>query len=337
MKRKTSLKDIAAAVGVSTALVSYVLNNKKEGRIRKEIAEKIREMAGRLNYRPNQIAKSLKTSRTNTVGLIVADISNPFSSSLARIIEDEADSQGYTVIFGSSDERADRCSRLIETFLNRQVDGLIIFPPADFGKEVVELQKQQIPFVLIDRYFPGLDTNQVVLDNYTASLEAVEHLIVSGRRKIGMITYETRLVHINERERGYLAASKNAGLGIDEKCLRRVSMLNDRAEIRNAVKDLVTAGGVDALFFASNRIAAAALSYIDEARIAVPEALSLVSFDETELFDFFHPPVSFIRQPLAAMGREAFTLLLENITTNNKSRQVKLQAELVVRKSSQLI
>src|SRR3990170_7821821 len=100
MFKKTSLKDIATKVGVSTALVSYVLNNKKEGRISKEVAVKIKDAAREMNYRTNQIAKSLKTNKTYTIGLIVADISNPFFSALARIIEDEADKLNYTVIFG---------------------------------------------------------------------------------------------------------------------------------------------------------------------------------------------------------------------------------------------
>src|SRR6188472_3049568 len=113
MKNKISLKDIAEKVGVSVTLVSYVLNNKMEGRINKDVAQKIRDTAKKLNYHTNQIAKSLKTNKTNTIGLIVADISNPFSSGLARIIEDEADKQGYTVIFGSSDEKPLRFENLL--------------------------------------------------------------------------------------------------------------------------------------------------------------------------------------------------------------------------------
>src|SRR6476469_3766675 len=125
MKKKVSLKDIAQKVGVSIALVSYVLNNKKQGRISEEISKKIRDTAQKLNYRTNQIAKSLKTNKTNTIGLIVADISNPFYSALARIIEDEAEKYNYTVIFGSSDENLKKSEKLIDIFLNRQVDGLI--------------------------------------------------------------------------------------------------------------------------------------------------------------------------------------------------------------------
>jgi LacI family transcriptional regulator len=113
MKKKISLKDIAKKVGVSTALVSYVLNNQKTGRIRKEVALKIKETAKELNYRPNQIAKSLKLNKSFTIGVIVADISNPFFSNLARIIEDEAYKNNYTVIFGSADENAARYKYII--------------------------------------------------------------------------------------------------------------------------------------------------------------------------------------------------------------------------------
>src|SRR5437867_1925426 len=146
MEKRISLKDIAQKVGVSTALVSYVLNNQKEGRIKKEVAQKIRDTAKALNYRTNQIARSLKMSKTFTLGLIVSNISNPFSSGLARIIEDEADKHKYTVIFGSSDENATKFSKLVDTFLNRQVDGLIVAPPEGAEAEITYLQQQGIPF-----------------------------------------------------------------------------------------------------------------------------------------------------------------------------------------------
>ena len=123
MEKRVLLKDIAAKVGVSIALVSYVLNN-KEGRVGPKMAEKIRKTAAEMNYLPNLVAKSLQSGKTHTIGLLVADISNAFFSRIARIIELEAEKLGYTVIFGSTDESADKSKLLIEAFLNRQVDGL---------------------------------------------------------------------------------------------------------------------------------------------------------------------------------------------------------------------
>ena len=165
MKKNVSQKDIAAKVGVSTALVSYVLNNKMEGRINKEMAARIRAAAEELNYRPNMIARSLSLSKTYTIGLVLADISNHFSSQIARIVENEANKYGYTVIMGSTDENADKAKNLIQHFLNRQVDGLLLGLPDDAENEVLYLKKLGIPFVLFDRYFPTIPTNVVDIDN----------------------------------------------------------------------------------------------------------------------------------------------------------------------------
>ena len=122
-----SLKDVAQKAGVSTALVSYVLNGKeKEGRVGKEIASKINQIARDLNYQPNHLAKSLRSGKTYTIGLVIADISNPFFANIARIVENEARRLGYTVICGSSDEEADTSWELIKVLISRQVDGLII-------------------------------------------------------------------------------------------------------------------------------------------------------------------------------------------------------------------
>jgi LacI family transcriptional regulator len=335
MGRKPSLKDIAKEVGVSTALVSYVLNNLKEGRISKEIAQKIREVAQRLNYRPNQIAKSLKTNKTFTIGLIVADISNPFSSTLARIVEDEANKVNYTVIIGSSDENQAKSARVIDTLLNRQVDGLILSPPAHSEAMMVELQKQDIPFVLLDRYFPTVKTNYVALNNHAAALMATEHLVESGCKRIGMINYKTTLFHLQERKRGYLTALKKHEMPFRKSWLRLVDIANDKHEIEKAVKDLLNLEEpVDGLVFSSNIIAAHGLKLINTLPVTVPDDLAIVSFDETEALDLFYAPLTYIKQPLREMGAMATKILLENIGSNNRITQVDMEPELIIRASS---
>ena len=127
--RKTSLKDIAEAAGVSTALVSFVLNGKeKEYRVGEKTAQRILKIANEMNYQPNLAAKSLRSGKTKTIGLVVSDISNPFFSQLARVLEDEAARKGYTVLFGSSDENKDKMNRIVGNLINKGVDGLIIVP-----------------------------------------------------------------------------------------------------------------------------------------------------------------------------------------------------------------
>lgn len=335
MSRKVSMKDVAREVGVSTALVSYVLNNLKEGRISKEIAQKIREAAQRLNYRPNQIAKSLKTSKTFTIGLIVADISNPFSSTLARIVEDEASKVNYTVIFASSDENEQKASKLIDTLLNRQVDGLILSPPANSERLLMDLQKQEVPFVLLDRYFPDVKTNYVALNNHAAAKMATEHLIGQGCTRIGLVTYKTSLFHLQERKRGYATALKACDIHYKKGFVREVDIINNRTEIEKAVKDLLQAEPrIDGLVFASNIIAANGLRYINTLPVKVPDDVAIVSFDETEALDLFYAPLTYVRQPLPEMGAMATKILLENIAANNRITQVQMEPELVVRASS---
>lgn len=332
MDRKVSLKDIARQVGVSTALVSYVLNNKRENRVSKELAQRIRDAAAQMNYRTNQVARSLKTNKTYTIGLIVADIANPFSSGLARIIEDEAEQHHYTVIFSSSDENARKSGKLIDTLLDRQVDGLIIAPPAFSEHQVVYLQQQQIPFVLVDRYFPALKTNYVALDNYGAALKGVEYLITTGRRKIGMITYDSELFHLQERKRGYTAALKKHKLPAQKSLLKEVNIKLEKAAIEKAIHTLLSGNDpVDALLFGANNIAVAALKYISTLPVKVPEDLAIVSFDEAEALEFYHAPFAYIKQPLPEIGRLATRLLLECIGNRNDVTQINLEGELVLK------
>lgn len=335
MAKRTSLKDIAQAVGVSIALVSYVLNNQKENRISKEVAQKIRKAAQELNYQPNRIAQSLKTNKTRTIGLIVADIANPFASSMARIIEDEASSHTYTVIFGSSDENPQKCRKLIATLLNQQVDGLIVAAPAGAESQIIELQQGTTPFVLIDRYFPTLKTNYVALDNHQSMYAAGQHLIDLGYRRIGMVTYKTTLFHINERARGYQSAYYENQIPLRKRWLKEVDMNNLAHEVSKAVHELTTGPNpVDAIVFASNTLAIYGLKQLKSSSLRIPADVAVVSFDEAEINDLFYSPLTYIRQPLREMGQLATKILVEAITANNRITQANLAATLVIQEST---
>jgi len=332
MKNKISLKDIAEKVGVSVTLVSYVLNNKMEGRINKEVAQKIRDTAKKLNYRTNQIAKSLKTNKTNTIGLIVADISNPFYSALARIIEDEAEKFNYTVIFGSSDENLKKSEKLIDIFINRQVDGLIYAASENSESQLEDLIGQKIPFVLVDRYFPTVNCSYVALDNYSASYKAVEYIIQKGRRRIAMIGYKSALHHLRDRKRGYISALKKHKLETKSAWLKEVRREDEIQQVEKAMMELMAEKQpIDAILFGANRIATAGLKYISSLPVKVPDDLLIVSFDESESLDLFRSPIDYIKQPLRELGEESVRLLLQSIDKKTVITQVNLQAELVIK------
>ncbi|HVW60685.1 MAG TPA: LacI family DNA-binding transcriptional regulator [Puia sp.] len=335
MEKKVSIKDIARHLGVSTALVSYVLNN-KAGRVSVEMAEKIRQAAAELNYRPNLIARSLQSGKTNTLGLIVADISNPFFSHIARIIEDEAKKAGYTVIFGSSDENVEKSQALMDALLNRQVDALII-APAEFTEEQLKaLQKKNIPFVLIDRYFKNIQTNSVRIDNHRAAYTAVEHLIKTGSRRIAMLAYNTGMQHIADRIEGYKDAMKDNGIKPKESWLVRASYHHLEEEAAGGMEKLLSPKPtVDAFFFATNSLAIQGIRQIIRLNIKVPDDLSVISFDEADAFDFFYAPITYVRQSLEDIGRHAVQLALDSLSKQPVApKEVIVDAGLIIRESS---
>lgn len=336
MDKKVSIKDIAKHVGVSTALVSYVLNNKeKEARVGMEIAARIREAAQELNYQPNLIARGLKSGRTRTLGFLVADISNPFFSNIARIIEDEAGNHGYTVIFGSSDENAGKSQQVISAFLNRQVDGLIIAPASGTQLQLQSLVKQRVPVVLIDRYFPELNIPSIHSNNFEASYNAVSHLVKAGFNRIAMVAYANDLHHTQERKRGYLQALKDHKIQAKGEWLLEI-VFEHLAEELDALLNIVLTPtpSIDAIFFSTNSLAVPGLKKISGLGLKVPDQIAVVSFDETDAFDIFYSPVSYVKQDLATIGKSAVNMLLKQVAGEPiDHNHVEVAAQLIVRES----
>ena len=335
MAKKVSLKDIAEKVGVSTALVSYVLNGKeKEKRVGAELVKKIKKVANDLNYTPNQIARSLRKGNTKTLGLIVADIANPFFGTMARVVEDEANRFGYTLVIGSSDEDSNKLGKLIDTLCNRQVDGFIIVPPEGSDSHIEELLKRDVPLVLTDRYFEWLDTNYVVLDNYAATNEATTYLINKGYRRIGIVAQDSELIHMSERVRGYSEAMKGNGLE-KELCIEELKFSELKFKMLEIVMGLTSGDSpLEALIFATNSLSLGGLYSIKKTGLRVPNDLAIIGFDGNEAFDFFYAPLTYISQPIAEMAKESVRILIDQIEEeNNKTENIKLKHSLIIQDS----
>lgn len=343
MQKKVSIKDIAKHLGVSTALVSYVLNNKeKEARVGPEMAERIRATAKEMNYQPNMIARSLQSGKTRTIGLIVADISNPFFSNIARVIEDEASLNNYTVIFGSSDENAEKSDSLINALIKRQVDALIIAPAEHTEEQLKLLRQQKFPFVLIDRYFNTLDANGVRINNFLASYKAVQHLAKQGYKKICMVAYQTRLPHMQDRKQGFFKAMEELKLPLHEFSLMESSyerIQEDVAAIMHRLLDNKK-DRPDSFLFATNSLAINGLKEINKRKLSVPEDLGIISFDESDAFDFFYCPLTYINQSTERIGKEAVRILMNQLeekpgktNTDSDTTQLVIDAQLIPRES----
>ena len=314
MKPKTSLKDIAKIVGVSIPLVSHVLSNKgKENRVSEKTAKRIREVAKELNYHPNWNARSLKTNKTRSIGVIVADISNPFFSNLARTIEDEAFSQDYTVIFGSSDEKVEKFNKVLDFLKMRQVDGFIIAAPEGSKDIIADLAKAGIPFVLIDRFFNDLKTNYVTVDNFKASMQATNYLLGKGNKKIGAVLYNSTLHHYKERLQGYVEALKKADLTVDAELIKRINHRSLKADMKRVVKELVQDVGVDAIYFHTNTLAEEGLTQMLGLDRKILKKVDVVVFDQNSSYNFLEDPIPYLHQPIKEIGQKALRILIEQI------------------------
>lgn len=336
MQKRTSLKDIALKVGVSTALVSSVINGKGKGiRVRDEVANKIRQTAEDLGYQPNEIARSLKKGATKTLGLIVADISNPFFGYLARCIENEAIKFGYIVIIGSSDEEVQKSDLIISNFLKRQVDGFIIAPAEGTSEQIKTLFQKKIPLVLIDRYFPEISTNYVVLDNYHATYNATSHLIKKGFKRIAIVAYKLSLIHMKDRIRGYVEAMESHNLS-DSISVIEIGMKNSKNEISKAYLNMfVENRNIDAVIFSTNLLSIEGLYCLTENKIRIPEDMGIIGFDGGDCFNLFYSPITYIKQPIEEMANEAVKTLMDYFDNveSPKISHIILESKLIVRSS----
>jgi len=338
--KKTSLSDIAKKLGVSKTLVSFVLNGKgKEFRISDDICKKVQEVAKELNYQPNRIAQGLRTGKTNTIGLIIADIANPFFGILGRECEQEAARYGYRVIFCSSDENPDKSKQQIAMLQQSQVDGYIISPPRNSEDQIQALAKSRVPLVLIDRYFPEIECNHIVVDNFDAAYKATNHLLARGRKKIANITVNLDLVNMIERAEGYKQALIDASIPVDENLIKVLPFSHDNKEVARAIKELVGKPGskkIDAILFSTSKLGINGIESITAMGLKIPDDIAIVSFDNPDAYKICISPVTVVNQPLKEIGKMAVQLIINELKHPEsipKIQKITLKTDLIIRKS----
>lgn len=315
-QNKVTIKDIAREVGVSTALVSFVMSNKSGGRkiyrVSEETQRKVLEAAARMNYQPNVNAKALRNGETRTIGVIVSDISNKFYAKIARAISEWASEHDYTVIFGNTDENPDKLAELLDLFRSKGVDGFIIVPCENSQDTISSLQKDGIPFVLIDRDFAELEADSVLLDNEDASRQLVTSLAASGCRKIEMVSYETTLSNIKDREMGYLRGVAEAGF---DYCYISRPEYGDYEQIKKII-GRIAGKGADAVLFATYRMTVLGRKAMKELGIRVPEDCRIACFSNAEDLDVletYEDNICYTPQPIAEYAVESLDLLRQKI------------------------
>jgi LacI family transcriptional regulator len=324
--------DVAAAARVSVATVSAVVNGTAV--VSPELTARIEKAIRDIGYKRNAVARSLKMGTTRTIGLTVADITNPFFTDVVAAIQEVLHKAGYAVMLCSNDENIEMQDEQIQLLLDRMVDGLIIAPAGDDANLERILSGTNVPAVLIDRICEGVDTDAVVLDNERGVFDAVTYLLELGHRRIGYISGPLGTSTGRDRLAGYRRALEAAGIAYEEALVRRGDYREAEA-YRLAMELLTLPERPTAIFAANNLMVIGVMKALRDLGLSCPEDVSAACFDDFPWADVFHPQLTTVAQPVQAIGEHAARLILDRLErkTDGPPRREVLQGRLTVRNS----
>lgn len=337
-RRKPHVADIhevAARAGVSISTVSRCLSGKRK--LAPEVERRILEAARALHYSPNRMARSLRTQRTNALGMIIPDNSNPYFSDVVKGAEDAARAAGFVVLLFNSGESRNREREHLTTMQSFRCDGALVIaaPEGDDERRRREhLRDVPFPVVYLGRD-PGFDADVVIADSLGASREAVTHLIRLGHRRLGIITVNEAVSSQRDRVAGFHAALAAAGITPRDEYEVRVPLTVGDG-FSGASRLLSLPKPPTAIFATSNALGIGAVGAVEARGLRCPEDVSVLGYDSYPWQDVFHPRLTTVRQPAYQIGQRAAELLVARVTGKRQGppERIVLQASLVVREST---
>jgi LacI family transcriptional regulator len=328
-------RDVARRARVSTSTISHVLNQTRF--VSDELRERVLTAMRELNYEPNAAARMLTLRRSNTIGLIVSDIRNPFFASVARGVEDVAQEHSYTVVLCNSDEDILRETACLKALQTRQVDGVLLASAGVSDLHLSRLVHAGFPVVLVDRELPHLRVSAVLLDNEGAAYGAVRHLILQGHKRIAMISGRPSISTTTERIAGYQRALREAGLELDDRLIVSGESTSEGG-VQATLLVLNVMPRATAIFSGNNLMSIGALHAIGSRGLSVPDDIALVGFDDFPFpwSDAFRPHLTTVAQPTYELGRRAAEMLVQRLKAQKSGdpQRVVLEGKLVIRESS---
>ncbi|SED68625.1 LacI family DNA-binding transcriptional regulator [Ruania alba] len=324
--------DVAERAGVSPAVVSYVLNGGPR-KVSPDTRDRVLKAVRDLDYRPNHVARSLRTQRTMTIGLIVPDLANPFFTELMHSIQREAFESSLALMVGDSGEDGALQEQYIRSFVERRVDGLILLPAHAGMSGLEHLKERGLPWVAIDRYVPGgAEVATVMVGNWEGGFQATNHLLEHGRRRIGCIAGPANVRSTVERVSGWRSAMTSRGIEPENHLLRH-AVFQRAAGYRETTR-MIESAEVDAIFCASDEQALGVMRALNDLGLRCPEDVALVSFDGIPTGADVTPSLTTMAQPFAEIGRAAVERLIERIADPGRMSAATLLPVHLVRRES---
>jgi LacI family transcriptional regulator len=329
----TTIRDVAKRAGVAPITVSRVVNN--SGYVSEKTHARVQAAVADLGYVPNVLARSLRTRRTNTLGLILTDISNPFWTTVSRGVEDAASDAGFNVILCNTDESEVEQDKYLRVLLQKQVDGVLLVPARSTVEPIRFVQGQDTPVVVLDRRIPDAQADAVRCDSEEGAHQLTRLLLSLGHRRIAMLSGPQGVSTAEDRVAGYRRALTEAGLDVDP-ALVYYGEFSLESGYDMTEQILARTPRPSALFAGNNFIAIGALQALRDASLRVPEDLALVGFDDLPADLVVDPFLTVAAQPAYKMGRQATELLLARLSEEAPAayQEIVLPTAIIVRKSS---
>ena len=331
-----TLKDIAEELNVSINTVSRALRDMPD--IGCETTSLVKETAIRLGYRKNLAASSLKTAKSMMLGIIVPNICNPVYSYIYKGIEKICNETGYTLMLGNSNSESEQECRVLENMLDHGVDGIFLVPSMKDNQVLERLQEASIPYILLQRRFPGIDANMVRSSDYEGGYLAAQHLYQSGHRSFVYISAPMYISSAKERYEGFLAYLKKQGLTQDAiKIFESDSTRNGGYQAAKAWLGCKNGSSATAIFCFSDYMAYGVYAAITEAGLKVPEDISVIGYDNNEYSEIIYPPLTTVDMlpfEIGLRSAEKMLALLGNKEEADESSETILSPKLILREST---
>jgi len=337
--KETTLKEIAETLGISITTVSKALKNYSD------VSDKTRKaviaLALELNYTPNSFAVNLRTKESKTIGLIIPELVHHFFSSVINGIIAEAEKNGYLVIILQSNESLELEKKQVALLINKRVDGIIISLSNESNNDfhIKEILRKEIPFVQFDKISKLIPSSKVVINDRKAAMEAVQHLIDKGCKKIAHIRGPENPQNAIDRFLGYKKALENNGISFDSKLVYNCKNVTFEEGVEFAKQIVEDHPDVDGIFVITDLVAVGVLAYFNEKGIQVPNQIAVIGFSNWFMSQVITPKLSTVDQPSYEMGVAAFTLLLEEMLCRKEGkvfnpRIIELETIVIERDSS---
>jgi len=333
----TTTRDVARRAGVSVGTVSAVLNRNKF--VSDELGLRVQQAIEELGYRPNLVARSLKSGRTRAIGIIIPNIRDPYWAEIVAGIEGVARSEGYSILLFDTEEDPEQEERSLQIVSQMKADGVVLVPtgdPEESGRRVASLLLDGVSAVLLSRQLPGVDLDAILGDNEQASYLATRHLLHLGYQRVAILVYPASTSSGEAKLRGYQRAHTEAGCTIDPQLIRFGGRPLEGSGRREMECFLTLPGGKpDAILACTHLLVMGILQCVKDHGLRIPEDLGLVGFDDYPWSPHMQPPLTVVRQPRDQMGVMAARRLLQRIRGEilGPGEQLRMPTDLIVRES----